>query len=157
MGRSADHRSSKKTVQLDVRLREFVGYTLRRTSSIIQADLAQTLKPFDLRMLTFSALSLIINNPGLRQSQLADAMDVEHPNMVSLIDDLEARNLITRERSTSDRRAYAVCGTEAGKRLYEAAHKAVADHENRLLAGLNDDQRQQILGAMEMIQTAYKI
>ena len=79
----------------DATLRNFVGYRMKRAFNVVQADLTKTLKPFDLRMLTYTALVLIVDNPGLRQSQLADAMDIERPNLVVLIDELERRDLNT--------------------------------------------------------------
>ena len=49
----------------DDTLRTFVGYHLKRSFNVIQSDLIETLRPFDLRMLTYSALVLIVDNPGL--------------------------------------------------------------------------------------------
>jgi len=57
----------------DATLTDLVGYNIKRASNVIQSDLARTLKPLELRMITFTALVLIVDNPGLRQSQLADA------------------------------------------------------------------------------------
>ena len=62
---------------------------------MIQSDLIETLRPFDLRMLTYSALVLIVDNPGLNQSRLSQIMDIERPNLVVIIDELEERELIT--------------------------------------------------------------
>ena len=49
----------------DETLRNLVGYQMKRAFNVIQADLVKTLKPFDLRMLTYTALVLIVDNPGL--------------------------------------------------------------------------------------------
>ena len=40
-------------------------------------------------MLTYTALVLIVDNPGLNQSRLAQVMDIERPNLVNVIDELE--------------------------------------------------------------------
>ena len=82
-----------------------------------QADLTQTLKPLGLRMLTYTALVLIVENPGLSQSQLAAAMDVERPNLVEIIDELEQRALVLRRRVPADRRIYALTATPEGIQL----------------------------------------
>ncbi len=140
----------------DATLRSFVGYQMKRAFNVIQSDLVKTLKPFDLRMLTYTALVLIVDNPGLRQSQLAEAMDVERPNMVVIIDELERRELITRDRVQTDRRAYALKATLKGRRRYEKAIAAVTAHEADLLRDLDDDARTTILAAMKVIQKAKK-
>lgn len=136
----------------DATLRRFLGYHMKRAFNVVQADLAQTLKPFDLRMLTYTALVLIVDNPGLRQSQLADAMDIERPNLVVIIDELERRELITRDRVPTDRRAYALNPTLAGRRLCDKAVAAVTTHESLLLVGLEEETRAKVIATMEQIE-----
>lgn len=121
----------------DAVLRELLGYHIKRAQSAIQADLNAALKPLDLRMLTFSALAVVASSPGLRQAQLADALSIERPNLVVVLDELERRGLILRDRVPTDRRAYALKATLEGRRLFEAAQAAVKSHEAALFAGIS--------------------
>jgi Transcriptional regulators len=139
----------------DTTLRGFVGYHMKRAFNAVQADLSRTLAPFELRMLTYTALVLIVDNPGVRQSQLADAMDMERPNLVVLLDELEARALITRDRVPTDRRAYALHATLAGTQLCKQAVGAVTAHEKRLLAGIDDDTRAALIATLRQIETGH--
>ena len=132
-------------------LKNFLGYGIRRASNVIQADLAEALRPFDLRMITFSSLVLITDNPGLTQTQLASALDIERSNLVSIVDELEKRGLIRRTTVTGDRRAYALTATLAGCRLKESAYAAALAHENRLLSMLSPEQREIVRQAMAQI------
>ncbi|MBF9061279.1 MarR family transcriptional regulator [Rhodobacterales bacterium HKCCSP123] len=132
-------------------LRRLLGYRLRRATTLIQSDLAETLKPFELRMITFTALVLIRDNPGLSQSQLAAAMDVERPNLVVIVDELETRGLIARDRLPTDRRTYALTVTEAGEGLCAEAVGAVEGHEARLLDGLSEADRRTVEAALALI------
>ena len=136
----------------DSTLRGFVGYHMKRAFNVVQNDLTRTLKPFDLRMLTYTALVMIVDNPGLRQSQLADAMDIERPNLVVIIDELERRELIVRDRVPTDRRAYALKATLAGRQLYDKAIAAVSAHEQQLLRGIDQDTLDTVLAAMKAIE-----
>jgi DNA-binding MarR family transcriptional regulator len=136
----------------DATLRNFLGYHMKRAFNVIQSDLTQTLKQFDLRMLTYTALVLIVDNPGLRQSQLAEAMDIERPNLVVIIDELERRELIVRDRVPTDRRAYALKATLAGRQLYDKAVDAVTTHENQLLKGLDAETRATVIAAMKIVE-----
>ena len=120
----------------DAPLRAFVGYRMKRAFNALQADLTRTLEPFGLRMLTYSALALIVENPGLRPSQLAKALAVERANVVVYVDQLEEAGWVTRAPSPGDRRAYALQCTLAGRQVYERAHKAVQAHDSRMLRGL---------------------
>ena len=109
---------------------------MKRAFNLVQADLSETLKPFDLRMLTYTALVLIADNPDLSQTQLANAMDIERANLVVIVDELERRELIIRDHVPSDRRAYALNITLRGRRLLKKAINAVAAHETRLFNGM---------------------
>ncbi len=141
----------------DATLRRFMGYNMKRAFNIIQADLNRTLKPFELRMLTYTALVLIVDNPGLRQSQLAAAMDIERPNLVVIVDELERRELIVRDRAPTDGRAYALKATLAGRRLYEKAIAAVTAHEERLFIHMDAETRDALITAMRSIRKEEQI
>jgi DNA-binding MarR family transcriptional regulator len=147
--------SKAQTVRLnDDVLQEFMGYHVKRASNIILGDLAQVLKPLELRMITFTALSLIVDNPGVRPSHLADALNIERPNFVVVVDELEQREHISRERVATDRRAYAFNVTLAGRRLYEQARLVVIAHEEALLVNLTQKQKNQVIAAMKLISLA---
>ncbi|MCE8005427.1 MarR family transcriptional regulator [Aestuariivita sp.] len=137
----------------DATLRGFSGYVMKRAFNAIQADVNASLAPLDLRMLTFSALSVIVDNPGLRQSQLADALSIERPNLVIVVDELERRDLILRNPAPGDRRAYALQATLKGMRLYTKALGAVQAHEARMTKGLSEDERQALIAMLSRIET----
>lgn len=133
-------------------LNGFTGYHLKRATNLMMSDLNATLKPFELRLLSYTALVLVVDNPRIRMSQLAAAMDVERPNMVVIVDALESRKLISRQRLETDRRAYALNITLAGRRLYEKATVAVRAHEERLTRQLDTQTREKVIEAMKLIQ-----
>jgi len=137
----------------DKTLRALHGYQMKRTFNAIQSDLNKTLKPFDLRMLTYTALVLVVDNPGLSQSQLAEAMDIERPNLVVIVDELERRDLIVRDRLPTDRRVYALKATLAGRRLYEKSIAAVTAHEEAFLQGIDAEA---LAAAMEVMRRIEK-
>lgn len=153
MGKPEMSKKANRFEANDETLQRFVGYHLKRAFNVVQSDLTETLKPFELRMLTYSALVLIVDNPGLSQSQLADAMDIERPNLVVIIDELEQRELIMRDRVPTDRRAYALRATLKGQRLFKRTVKAVAAHEAALLKGIDEQTQKTLLSALMLIQS----
>lgn len=136
----------------DASLRAFAGYHMKRAFNVIKADLIETLKPFDLRMVTYSTLVLIVDNPGLRQAQMADALMIERPNFVAIIDELETAGLITRQRAPEDRRAYALMATLSGQAQCKWATEAVNAHEHRVFGVLSDAERRLLLSALGKIE-----
>ncbi|GAB4350375.1 MAG: MarR family transcriptional regulator [Oricola sp.] len=155
MAKAAAGRGAEETAPASVSdetLRGFAGYNMKRAFNVIQADLARTLEPFGLRMITFTALILVADNPGLSQTQLAGALAVERSNLVSIVDDLEKSGLVVRNPALNDRRSHALCATLAGKRLCEKAVHAVRAHEARLLACLDARERAALVAALQQIE-----
>lgn len=139
----------------DVALKQFVGYHLKRATNVIMSDLATTLAPHELRMLTYTALVLIVDNPGIRQFQLADAMDIERPNLVIIIDELEQRELILREKVPTDRRAYAMHPTLAGKQLYKKATNAVNAHDKKMFKHVSKTDQKLLISTLQKLIDQY--
>lgn len=137
----------------DRRLREFAGYNLKRATHRMQSQVTRTLAEFDLRTLSFSTLVLIVDNPGLRQSELAAVLAVERPNMVAVIDQLESRQLVSRRTHPDDRRAQAISPTAAGRRLCERALAALRVTEAEVLASLNARERDTLSRLLQRVET----
>jgi len=105
--------------ELDHTLRGLTGYRLQRATTTAMARYKLVFSAFGLRRTTFSCLSLIVDNPGLRQSQLGEVLAIERPNLVNIVEDLTSAGLVTRETSPQDRRAYALHPTEKGLGVVE--------------------------------------
>jgi DNA-binding MarR family transcriptional regulator len=122
--------------ETDRHLSGFIGYAMKRALSIVQADFARALSDYDLRAVSFSALSIIVGEPGLTQTQLADALQIERSNLVTIIDELAGRGLIIRAPVAQDRRRHALMPTTAGQQLAAKAKASAAQHESSLFACL---------------------
>jgi DNA-binding MarR family transcriptional regulator len=137
----------------DDTLRSFAGYYMKRAFNVVQADLSHRLKPLGLRMVTFSALVLIVDNPGLRQSHLADALAIERPNIVAILDELQRKGLIARDRAPDDRRAYALRATQAGEQTYQQAMAVMRDHEHQVFDALTPAEREALIATLRKVET----
>lgn len=122
-------------------LRQFVGYNMKRGYMQIQDDMAATLMPFGLRVGTFSALAVVMGSPGISQTQLSEVLDIKRSGVVVVVDDLEQAGAVERKPVRTDRRAYALRVTPAGKKLWQRAEAAVQAHEAALLAELDPEDR----------------
>ncbi|KUF08721.1 MarR family winged helix-turn-helix transcriptional regulator [Pseudoponticoccus marisrubri] len=127
--------------QTDMLLRQFIGYNMKRAYLQIQDDMAETLEPLGLRIGTFSALAVIMASPGISQTQLSEVLNIKRSGVVVVVDDLERAGAVQRTPVQTDRRAYALQVTPAGKALWARAEQAVQAHEAALFADLDADER----------------
>ncbi len=152
MARAQISESGLRAEITDENLRAFTGYTMKRAFNVLSADLQRSLAPHGLRMMTFSALAMIEENPGLRPSQLAEALMMERANLVVILGELTDRGLVCRTQSAEDRRAFALHLTEAGATAFAAARKAAAVNDARVQASLDADERSALRAALRQIE-----
>ncbi|OJU09816.1 MAG: MarR family transcriptional regulator [Caulobacterales bacterium 68-7] len=136
-------------------LRDQLGFVLRLAQVSAFRDLIEALKPFDLRPTDFSVLTVVAALPGLKQQAVGEALRVQRPNLVAIIDQLEARGLVRRDPSPSDRRSHALRLTAAGESLLKQAKAAQSAHEARLTAALGDADREVVMTALRRIADAF--
>lgn len=137
---------------LDRNLRHLTGYQLRRANSSAMPWVNMVLAEFGLRRATYSSLDIIVSSPGLNQGQLADALAIERPNMVQIVDQLESNGLVERTKSDADRRAYALRPKPKGCALHRAATKALTQLETQITQGLSDTDMKTLARCLAVIE-----
>ena len=85
--------------------------------------------PLQLRPVEFSLLMLLRGNDGVTQRDLVAALNLNAPNLKTLLTRLQERGLVSRERSDSDRRAQLIRLTADGLELAGRAQAAAATME----------------------------
>ncbi len=76
---------------------------------------------------------------GVRQGALAEALAVEPPSLVPLLDQLERNGLVERRPCAEDKRAKTLHLTPAGQDLAVRAERVAEDVRSKLLGGLDPD------------------
>ena len=138
--------------RVDASLRDLTGYCLRRASTKVLALASERLAPFGLRRTTFSALSVVVDNPGIHQSKLADALAIERPNVVQIVDELEKAGFLRRVPVPTDRRLRGLEPTEDGKRVCAAAYDRLYAMEQALTRDLSAEEAQALRRALKRIE-----
>ncbi len=92
---------------------------------------------FDLNKIEFSLLMLVMANPGVTPKRLARALAVTAPKLTLLLDGLQARALIKRERNAADGRSQHVMLTDRGRKLGRDTAAAAEPMERELLGHLS--------------------
>jgi DNA-binding MarR family transcriptional regulator len=96
-------------------LHDYTGYLLRR-AYVKASGIAQECMPDDARVREAAVLAIIDEHGALSQRELSDLTHVNPTLIVKLVDVLELKGWVRRERSPADRRSYALAITADGKR-----------------------------------------
>lgn len=87
------------------------------------------------------ALNLLHEHGPLSQQALGEALSLDPSNVVGLLNELEERGLITRQRDPADRRRHIVSLSPAGRDELAATGGQLAEVENDVLKALSPAER----------------
>jgi DNA-binding MarR family transcriptional regulator len=118
----------------EARLQSVIGYQLAQAAIVTHEVFdAHAAKPFGLRPVEYTVLTLIAENPGGSLARIARALAVTAPNITVMVDRLEARGLIAREQSAEDRRSQVLHTTAKGADLVRKATERIIAAEKETL------------------------
>nr|WP_233261149.1 MarR family winged helix-turn-helix transcriptional regulator [Limnohabitans sp. WS1] len=138
--------------QVDTRyLQSLVGYNARRAALSIIELFLERLAPYGLKPVDFSVMSTIGHNPGVTSRQLCAALNLLPPNLVGLIQSLEARGLIERKPHPHDGRAVGLHATPKGQALMVQAEQTATELETEKTAKLTPAERKTLVALLQKI------
>jgi DNA-binding MarR family transcriptional regulator len=111
------------------------------------------LAPLGLRPRHLVALTVLRDRGGCAQQALAVTLDMDATNVVGLLNELEAENLIERRRSPQDRRRHVVKLTAAGAKQLAKVECALAAVEDEVLGALDASQRKTLYSLLQQAAT----
>ncbi len=138
--------------EVDTRfLQSLLGYNARRAALAIIARFLARMAEFNLRPVEFSVMSVIHHNPGVTSRQLCAALNLLPPNLVGLIQSLDARGLLARQPHPRDGRAVGLHPTPEGRALMLQAEQAALDVETAKALGLTPAQHKTLLQLLQKV------
>jgi DNA-binding MarR family transcriptional regulator len=123
-------------------LPRILGYHLRRTQVAIFQHFSKTVAAKeDITPGLFGMLQVIAANPGLGQSRLAEAMEVDRSTIVKVVNQLERRGLIIRWPSPNDKRSHCLRLTDKGRAALRRIEVLILRHEEEFTKTLSAEER----------------
>ena len=92
-------------------------------------------------------------NQGINQSALADILEIENMTLARHIDRLEEAGWVERRRDPDDRRVWRLFLSETALPMFDNMQELIAETEEHVLAGFSEQERQQMLGRLEIMKS----
>jgi DNA-binding MarR family transcriptional regulator len=127
---------------------------LLRTADFVRRRLSGVIEPRGVTFQQYNVLR-ILRGAGaepLTASDIAERLIEQTPGVTRLVDRLEAKGLVLRERSTEDRRLVNTRITEAGRMLLESLDEAVDRADEEAVGSLTKKQIDQLATLLEQIR-----
>jgi DNA-binding MarR family transcriptional regulator len=103
----------------------------------------------------FRSLVYVGRGEGASLGEVAEHLGLTAATTTRLVDGLEARRLVSRTRSRTDRRRITVRLTADGRRMMEAARRGTQKGLSEELSGLPREARESIMAAMTVLQRTF--
>lgn len=114
------------------------------------------LKPHDMTMSQGWVLVHLVRENGLRQSELAERLEVATVTTSKLIDRLEARGYVERRSDPEDRRSNRVYATPQAKSIVKIMTRTIYEVDEIANQGVTQDDLQTVLKVLGRMRTNLK-
>jgi DNA-binding MarR family transcriptional regulator len=133
-----------------------VFLSLVRTADHLVRGFDELFKPYKLSVTQYNVLRILraADEDGLPCKKIGERMITRDPDITRLLDRLEGRNLITRQRDTRDRRVVAVRITSDGLQLLTELEKPVNEYHLRQLAHVDVAKLTALIDILEVVREA---
>jgi DNA-binding MarR family transcriptional regulator len=131
-----------------------VGFLISQLGFFSSKAFMDALAPVGIDPKEFLLMRFVAASEGQSQQALAERLAVPASRMVALVDRLEEAGLVERRPDPEDRRVRGLHLTRKGRGALERAGKIAIDYETRLCAGINREEREQLIDLLQKLQTS---
>jgi len=129
------------------------GYLLLKAGTHFHTLIDATLAELGLNGRQLLVLTFTGSEDDLSQQMLSVRLGLDPTIVVALVDELEDRGLVVRERDPDDRRRHRLRITAKGRKVHAATVRAVATAEKEFLAPLGRGDREALRDALVTMMT----
>ena len=131
-----------------------VGFLISQLGFFSSRGFIEALEPVGIGPKEFLLMRFVDSAQGQSQQALAERLGVPPSRMVALVDHLEDSGLLERRPDPEDRRVRGLYLTRKGRGALERAAKIAIEHETRLCAGIDREEREQLIDLLQKLQAS---
>ena len=120
-----------------------IGYRVKLLSQLLARNFQERLEPWGLTPFHWVVLCCLWQEDGLATSAIGDKLQQVGGTLTGVLDRMEERSLICRQRDRSDRRMVRIWLTDTGKELETVLPPIVLDLQERVFAGFSNSEQEQ--------------
>ena len=131
---------------------EEVFLNLQRTADALMQEITDILKPFGLSPTQYNVMRILrgAGDSGITCKEIGARMITRDPDITRLLDRLERRHLVTRNRAKEDRRFVSIHITNEGLSLLKELDDPIAQRQLDLMGHMD---KQQLYRMVELLET----
>lgn len=128
-----------------------LGYKLKLASQLMYRDFLERLEPYGLTPFHYLVLCCLWEEDGLSTTGIADKLKQLGATLTGVVDRMEDRNLVYRQRDLADRRIVRVWLTDEGKQLMTALPPLGAETIKKATGNIPEAEQEKVLKLLDQI------
>jgi DNA-binding MarR family transcriptional regulator len=132
-------------------IKEILGFHIRLAHGTVYRHFSETFTDIDLTQKQVSVLWLVDDHPGIAQTYLAQRLRMDRATTMAIINRLQARHFLRRDKSPTDGRKQALFLEPVGNEILATAKEAISAHENWLKARFTPKEIAQLIEMLARI------
>jgi DNA-binding MarR family transcriptional regulator len=135
---------------------EEVALAMLRTADLITVPMSEVLRKADLSTSQYNVLRILrgAGSEGLPCGEISTRMVRRDPDLTRLLDRLETRGLVSRKRSTADRRVVLATITKEALQLLESLDDPVEESLKSALGHVPKQRLRQLIELLDHVRSA---
>lgn len=129
------------------------GFTVGRLRKAIRREFEENAAALEITGPQFLVMLRLWKGDGILISVLTKEVCSDGGTVTGLLDRLESKGLIRRERSAEDRRAVRIWLTDAGRTLEAPVLEIITQVNEKALGGLSENEKATLFRLLEKVET----
>lgn len=119
-----------------------IGYRVRLLTQLFGRTFQERLEPFGLTPFHWVVLCCLWEEDGLATSSIGEKLQQVGGTLTGVLDRMEKRGIVRRERDKQDRRIWRIWLTEAGRELESVLPPIAREIREQAMAGISRDEQE---------------
>ena len=132
-------------------LADIVGFHIRLAHVAVYRHFTETFSDLELTQKQVSVLWLVDDHPGISQIAVGQRLQMDRATTMTIVNRLQERGYLRRERSTSDARKQALYLTPEGRAALATAKSCIGEHEAWLKGRFTSDEVKKLVEMLARI------
>ena len=132
-------------------LADIVGFHIRLAHVAVYRHFTEAFADLELTQKQVSVMWLVADHPGISQIAVGQRLQMDRATTMTIVNRLQERGFLRRERSTSDARKQALFLTDEGEAALVTAKRCIAEHEAWLKGRFTADEVKKLVEMLARI------
>lgn len=129
-----------------------IGMYMSSVNRKLLRFLSLNLKMYNITTEQWSVLLHLLEKDGINQKQLSKEVDKDQATLVRILDILEEKKLVVRQKCIEDRRSFLIHSTEKGKNLTNQIYPCIEDLFSKIINDIPENQLNLFIDTLNLIE-----